>query len=99
MTLRARIRFYQQMAVLTRAGLPIRSSIERLRDRLGGNQLAVLAQKLSEGERLADSFATAGFPPFETNLIAAGERSARSNRSAPHARSSAVTSSPAMMPK
>lgn len=75
MTLRARIRFYQQMAVLTRAGLPIRSSIERLRDRLGGNQLAVLAQKLSEGERLADSFATAGFPPFETNLIAAGERS------------------------
>jgi len=63
------------MAVLTRAGLPIRSSIERLRDRLGGNQLAVLAKKLAEGDRLAESFAAAGFPPFETNLVAAGERS------------------------
>jgi len=74
-TLRARIRFYQQMAVLTRAGLPIRASIERLRDRLGSHQLKVLAQKLSEGERLPESFAAAGFPPFETNLVAAGERS------------------------
>ncbi|HEX4141140.1 MAG TPA: type II secretion system F family protein [Candidatus Methylacidiphilales bacterium] len=75
MTLRARIRFYQQMAVLTRAGLPLRASIERLRDRLGSRQLALLAQKLGEGERLAESFAAAGFPPFETNLVAAGERS------------------------
>jgi type II secretory pathway component PulF len=74
--LRARVRFYQQLAVLTRAGLPIRSSIERLRDRLGSRQLALLAQKLGEGERLADAFAAAGFPPFETNLVAAGEKSA-----------------------
>jgi type II secretory pathway component PulF len=63
------------MAVLLRAGLPIRSSIERLRDRLGGSELPLLAQKLSEGERLADAFAAAHFLPFETNLVAAGERS------------------------
>ncbi len=75
MTLRARIRFYQQMAVLLRAGLPIRSSIERLRDRLGGRELPLLAQKLADGERLADSFAAAHFLPFESNLLAAGERS------------------------
>ena len=76
MNLRARIRFYQQLAVLTRAGLPIRSSIERLRDRLGSRQLAVLAQKLAEGGRLPEAFAGAGFPPFETHLVAAGEKSA-----------------------
>jgi type II secretory pathway component PulF len=74
-TLRARIRFFQQMAVLTRAGLSIRASVERLRDRLGGRELALLAQKLGEGERLADAFAAARFLPFESNLIAAGERS------------------------
>jgi len=63
------------MAVLMRAGMPIRSSIERLRDRLGGRELPILAQKLGEGERLADAFAAAHFLPFESNLLAAGERS------------------------
>ena len=75
MTLRARIRFFQQMAVLTRAGLPIRSSLERMRDRLGGSELTLLAQKIGEGERLVDAFTAAKFLPFETNLVAAGERS------------------------
>ena len=75
MTLRQRIRFFQQLAVLTRAGLPIRGSIERLRDRLGGRELAVLAQKLGEGERLADALNAARFETFERNLLAAGERS------------------------
>jgi type II secretory pathway component PulF len=74
-TLRKRIRFFQQLAVLMRAALPIRSSIERLHERLGGHELAVLAQQLSHGERLADAFTSAGFQRFETNLVAAGERS------------------------
>src|SRR6202020_2402433 len=34
------------------------------------------AQKLAEGGRLPEAFAGAGFPPFETNLVAAGEKSA-----------------------
>jgi hypothetical protein len=33
-TLRHRIRFYQQLAVLVRAGLPIRTILLRLRERL-----------------------------------------------------------------
>jgi type IV pilus assembly protein PilC len=74
-TLRRRIRFFQQLAVLVRAGLPIRASIERLRERLGGRELVVLAQQLNSGERLAPAFTAAGFFPFETNLVAAGERS------------------------
>ena len=75
MTLRQRIRFFQQMAVLTRAGLPIRANLERLRDRLGGADLVLLSKKIAEGERLADAFTAARFLPFEVNLLAAGERS------------------------
>jgi type II secretory pathway component PulF len=37
--------------------------------------LIVLAQKVAEGERLADAFAAAHFQPFEVNLVVAGERS------------------------
>ena len=75
MTLRQRIRFFQQMAVLTRAGLPIRANLERLRDRLGGADLVLLSKKIAEGERLADAFTAARFLPFEVSLLAAGERS------------------------
>jgi type II secretory pathway component PulF len=74
-TLRQRIRFYQQLAVLLRAGLPIRASIDRLKERLRGNQLAVLSKNLASGERLGEAFAAAGFLPFESNLIVAGEQS------------------------
>jgi len=76
-TLRQRIRFYQQLAVLTRAGVPVRTGLGRLRERLNSRELAVLDRKISEGEPLGDAFAAAGFSPFETNLVTAGERSAQ----------------------
>lgn len=75
MSLRQRIRFFQQLAVLLRAGMPIRTALDRLRERLRSRELAVLAQQVGQGERLADSFAAAHFLPFESNLVAAGERS------------------------
>jgi type II secretory pathway component PulF len=73
--LRQRIRFYQQLAVLLRAGLPVRASIDRLRERITNPALAVLSGKIAAGDRLGESFAAAGFEPFETNLIVAGESS------------------------
>jgi type II secretory pathway component PulF len=76
-TLRHRIRFYQQLAVLVRAGVPIRGSLERLKDRLNEKELASLSKRVNEGERIGDAFAAAGFLPFEFHLIAAGERSAQ----------------------
>ena len=77
MTLRHRIRFYQQLAVMIRSGLPIRAGLMRLRERMSGRELAVVSEKVNAGERLGDAFAAAGFSEFETNLVAAGERSAK----------------------
>ncbi|MCE0496756.1 MAG: type II secretion system F family protein [Methylacidiphilales bacterium] len=77
MTLRHRIRFYQQLAVLARAGVPLRSSLERLKDRFSGREVGILGQKINAGEPVGDAFTAAGFSPFECNLVAAGERSAR----------------------
>ena len=77
MTLRQRIRFYQQLAVLVRAGLPIRTCLERLRDRMATPEVTVLTQKVNEGERIGEAFAAAGFTPFEANLVTAGEKSAQ----------------------
>lgn len=77
MTLRQRIRFYQQLAVLVRAGVPIRASLVRLKERIAGNEVAVLSEKVSAGERIGEAFAAAGFSPFECHLVTAGERSAR----------------------
>ena len=64
MTLRHRIRFYQQLAVLVRAGLPIRASLVRLKERLKERELDILSQKVNAGERLGDAFVEAGFSPF-----------------------------------
>lgn len=77
MTLRQRIRFYQQLAVLVRAGLPIRASLVRLKERMAVRELTILSDKVNAGERLGDAFAAARFSPFEFNLITAGERSAQ----------------------
>lgn len=76
-TLRQRIRFYQQLAVLIRAGLPLRASFMRLREKIPGGEVATISDKLNAGERLGEAFGAAAFTPFETNLVAAGERSAR----------------------
>ena len=76
-TLRQRIRFYQQLAVLARAGVPLRSSLTRLQGRITGSQMRLLTQKVTAGEPIGDAFIGAGFSPFECHLVAAGERSAR----------------------
>jgi type II secretory pathway component PulF len=75
--LRQRIRFYQQMDVLVRAGVPIRASLVRLKERIAGNEVAVLSEKVNAGERIGEAFAAAGFSPFECHLVTAGERSAQ----------------------
>ncbi len=77
MTLQQRVRFYQQLAVLTRAGLPMRTGVERLRGRISGRQIRILSEKISAGEMIGDAFAAAGFTPFECHLVTAGERSAQ----------------------
>ncbi len=75
MTLRQRIRFYQQLGVLVRAGVPIRASLTRLKDRIATHEVTVLAEKLNAGERIGDAFAAGRFTPFECNLVTAGEQS------------------------
>ena len=74
-TLRHRIRFYQQLAVLARAGVPLRTSLHRLRERISGREMAVLTQKIDAGEQVGEAFAEARFSPFECHLVTAGERS------------------------
>ena len=76
MTLRHRIRFYQQLAVLVHAGVPLRGSLVRLQERMREKELSVLSEKVNAGERIGDAFAIAGFSPFECHLVAAGEKSA-----------------------
>ena len=75
--MRHRIRFFQQLAVLARAGVPLRTSLQRLRERIPGREMAVLIAQIEAGERVGDAFARAGFSPFECNLVNAGERSGR----------------------
>jgi type IV pilus assembly protein PilC len=75
--LRQRVRFYQQLAVLTRAGLPMRTGLQRLRERISSREIEVLTEKISQGEPVGDAFTAAGFSPFECHLVAAGERSAQ----------------------
>ena len=77
MTLRHRIRFYQQLAMLMRAGVPIRGSLERMMERMASPELKLLSQKVNAGERLGDAFEAASFEPFESHLITAGEKSAQ----------------------
>lgn len=77
MNLRQRIRFYQQLAVLTRAGIPLRTSLERLQVKIPVGEITSLSQHIAEGQSIGESFGAAGFSPFETNLVAAGERSAQ----------------------
>jgi type II secretory pathway component PulF len=76
-TLRHRIRFYQQLGVMVRSGLPIRAGLMRLRERMAERELIFVSEKVNAGERLGDAFAAAGFSEFETNLVVAGERSAQ----------------------
>ena len=75
--MRQRIRFYQQLALLVRAGVPIRGSLERLKEKMSVAELKVLSEKVTAGERLGAAFEAARFEPFESHLVDAGEKSAQ----------------------
>lgn len=77
MTLRNRIKFFQQLAALTRGGVPIRSALQSLAKQQAWPEVRTLAQQIEQGNGLGEAFAAAGFSPFECNLIVAGERSAQ----------------------
>ncbi len=76
MTTRERIRFYQQLAVLARAGVPLRTSLQRLENRFSGREVSILSAEINQGRTVGEAFAAAHFSPFECSLVNAGERSA-----------------------
>ena len=55
----------------------LRTSLERLKERVSGREVAILSEKINAGETLTDAFTAAGFSSFECHLVAAGERSAQ----------------------
>lgn len=57
--------------------MPLRTSLQRLQERISGSEIKILSQKIAGGEQVGDAFAKAGFSSFECHLVAAGERSAR----------------------
>ncbi len=63
--------------MLVRAGVPIRGCLERLQEKMAVPELKVLSEKVNVGEKLGDAFVAAGFQPFESHLVAAGEKSAQ----------------------
>jgi type II secretory pathway component PulF len=77
MTLVHRIRFYQQLAVLARAGVPLRASLQRMEKKIPGPEIGTLARQIEQGQPIGGAFTAAGFSPFECHLVAAGERSAQ----------------------
>ena len=77
MTLRQRIKFYQQMAALARSGVPVRGSLQRLAERMPETEVRTLAAQIEQGQPLGEAFVAARFSPFECHLVAAGERSAQ----------------------
>jgi type IV pilus assembly protein PilC len=77
MTLKDRIRFYQQLTVLARAGVPMRTSLQRMEKKVSGTEVAALSRLIEQGQPIGDAFIAAGFSPFESHLVAAGERSAQ----------------------
>jgi type IV pilus assembly protein PilC len=74
-TVAQRIKFYRQIATLIRAGVPIRASLERLRKRGLGSEVAGVFKRIDKGERLGEAFAASGFSDFESHLVGAGEHS------------------------
>jgi general secretion pathway protein F len=77
MTLRNRIKFYQQLAALSRGGVPIRTALHSLAERLSLPEVRTLAQQIEQGNTLEEAFTAARFSPFERHLVSAGERSAQ----------------------
>jgi general secretion pathway protein F len=77
MTLRHRIKFYQQLASLARGGVPMRTSLQKMAGKSPSHEVRVLARQLEEGNTLGEAFVAARFSPFECHLVGAGERSAQ----------------------
>lgn len=79
-SLERRIEFYQELAALLQAGLPLVSALEIViqSPEMSGLRpvLANVRDKIREGAALAEALAEAGLAPHEKALIAAGERAA-----------------------
>ncbi len=62
----------------TKAGIPISVAVDRLRQKTQSTALKQLAERLINGEPVAESFENVGiFSPFECNLIRVGVQTAR----------------------
>lgn len=73
--------FYEQLAFLTKAGIPIYMAIGLLGDTFKNKNLSIVLREvlfvLSEGSPLSEALMAypESFPPFHTSLIAVGEKS------------------------
>jgi type II secretory pathway component PulF len=76
-TLSERVRFYEQLATMARAGVSLRQSLVNLSDRFPQAEVRRLSEAIQRGESTALAFEGAGFRPFETSLVEAGEKSGR----------------------
>lgn len=76
-----RIAFYEQLATMTKAGIPLRQALDRTGKRWRDPQIALVLATLNLGLGAADAFLAAKFTSFETKLVAAGERSGRLDES------------------
>jgi len=72
-----RIRLYDRLASMQSAGIPLNNAVGKVRQQMNYPELDAILHALGRGDRAAEAFAAAGFEPFETHLIAAGERGAR----------------------
>ncbi len=72
-----RISFYEQLATMTSAGIPLRQALERAGQRWADPQIAAVIRTLNQGQGAAEAFLAGKFTSFETKLVAAGERSGR----------------------
>jgi type II secretory pathway component PulF len=71
-TLSERVRFYEQLATMARAGVSLRQSLVNLSDRFPQAEVRRLSEAIQRGESTALAFEGAGFRPFETSLVVAG---------------------------
>jgi type II secretory pathway component PulF len=65
------------MTTLTKAGVPLRTSAERIRERMPRPAIENLIRSLDQRSDAREAFEAGGFSPFEVNLVAAGERGGR----------------------
>jgi type IV pilus assembly protein PilC len=84
------LNFYEQLAFLIKAGIPIYMAIKMLGDTFKNRNLAQILKEvmfgLSEGSPLSSALQRypESFPPFHTSLIAVGEKSGNLDESLAH---------------